>query len=260
MHLAQALRNNSQIESETLWRSQRTLTLNPMIDELITLPGTTGRSASNLNDSELAERAAKGDHAAFDHIMRRYNQRLFRLAVSIMKDAAEAEDVLQESYVRAFYKLGTLSGNNLGAWLARVVRNEAIDRLRARESRQSHIALEADLESHSDDGATMIDNSEANDSYRSDPQVTTEAAQMQLLLERAITELPDAFRTVFVLREVEGLSIEETSEYLGIPAATVKTRDHRARKLLRTSLSESVRTTLPATFPFMGERCDRVVN
>src|SRR3954468_326261 len=224
-----------------------------MIDEFITLPLATARSASKLNDGELADRAAKGDHAAFDQIMRRYNQRLFRLAVSIMKDAGEAEDVLQESYVRAFYKLGTLSGHNLGAWLARIVRNEAIDRLRSRESRQSHIALEADLDSNTDDGTAMIDNSEESDWHGSDPQVTTEAAQMQSLLERAITELPDAFRTVFVLREVEGLSIEETSEYLGIPAATVKTRDHRARKLLRTSLSESVHTTLPATFPFMGE-------
>lgn len=230
-----------------------------MIEDFIALPQTPARSASQLSDADLATRAAQGDQAAFDQIMRRYNQRLFRLAISIMRDAGEAEDILQESYVRAFYKLGSLSGSNLGAWLARIVRNEAIDRLRARESRQSHIALEADLDSDTD-GTTMIDNSEANDWHRSDPQVTTEAAQMQTLLERAITELPDAFRSVFVLREVEGLSLEETSDYLGIPAATVKTRDHRARKLLRTYLSESVRSTLPATFPFMGERCDRVVS
>jgi RNA polymerase sigma-70 factor (ECF subfamily) len=231
-----------------------------MIEDLISLPEPSARSAPQLSDADLAARGAQGDHAAFDQIMRRYNQRLFRLAVSIMRDAGEAEDVLQESYVRAFYKLGTLSGSNLGAWLARIVRNEAIDRLRARESRQSHIALEAELDSDTADGATMIDNSEANDWQRSDPQVATEAAQMQTLLERAITELPDAFRSVFMLREVEGLSLEETSEYLGIPAATVKTRDHRARKLLRTYLSDSVRTTLPATFPFMGERCDRIVS
>jgi RNA polymerase sigma-70 factor (ECF subfamily) len=228
------------------------------MDDFVTFPKASARSVSVLTDADLAARAAEGDHAAFDQIMRRYNQRLFRLAVSIMKDAGEAEDVLQESYVRAFYKLRSLSGSNLGAWLARIVRNEAIDRLRAQDSRQSRIALEADLDSDTD-GTTMIDNSEADDGHRSDPQVTTEAAQMQVLLERAITELPDAFRSVFVLREVEGLSIEETSDYLGIPAATVKTRDHRARKLLRTYLSESVRTTLPATFPFMGERCDRVV-
>ncbi|HEU4653960.1 MAG TPA: RNA polymerase sigma factor [Steroidobacteraceae bacterium] len=229
----------------------------PVQGDAVSAPGV--RSASQLSDADLAARAAKGEHAAFDQIMRRYNQRLFRLAVSIMKDAAEAEDVLQESYVRAFYRLSSMSGSNLGAWLARIVRNEAIDRLRARESRQTHIALEADLDYDTDDGMTMIDNSEASDSHRSDPQVTTEAAQMQSLLEQAITQLPDAFRTVFVLREVEGMSVEETSEYLGIPAATVKTRDHRARNLLRTYISESVRTTLPATFPFMGERCDRVV-
>jgi RNA polymerase sigma-70 factor, ECF subfamily len=230
-----------------------------MIEDHITHPDGV-RSAAQLSDAELVARAVRNDQSAFDQIMRRYNQRLFRLAVSMMKDAAEAEDVLQESYVRAFYRLASLSGGNLGAWLARIVRNEAIDRLRSRESRQTYIALEADLDSDIDDGTTMIDNSEARDPHRSDPQVTTEAAQMQSLLERAITQLPDAFRTVFVLREVEGLSVEETAEYLGIPAATVKTRDHRARKLLRTTLSESVRTTIPATFPFMGERCDRVVS
>jgi RNA polymerase sigma-70 factor, ECF subfamily len=230
-----------------------------MTTDFITLSESGARSATMLSDTELATGAAQGDHAAFDQIMRRYNQRLFRLAVSIMKDAAEAEDVLQESYVRAFYRLSSLSGTNLGAWLARIVRNEAIDRLRARESRQNHIALASDLDFDTDDGTTMIDNSEANDSHRSDPQVATEAAQMQTLLERAITQLPDVFRTVFMLREVEGMSVEETSEYLGIPAATVKTRDHRARNLLRTYLSESVNTAIPTTFPFMGERCDRVV-
>ena len=98
------------------------------------------------DDVSLASRAAQGDQAAFSRIMRRYNQRLYRLAVSVLGDASEAEDVLQESYVRAFYSFASYAGTgSLGAWLARIVRNEAIDRVRARESRRSHVAIEADL-------------------------------------------------------------------------------------------------------------------
>jgi RNA polymerase sigma-70 factor (ECF subfamily) len=216
-------------------------------------------ASGSASDAQLAARAKDGDTSAFEQIMRRYNQRLYRLAVSVIKDASEAEDVLQESYVRAFYRLSSFSTENLGAWLARIVRNEAIDRLRARDSRSQHFALETDLDSALEGGTTMIEDSEATDVHRSDPEVAAEASQMQSLLEGAILQLPDAFRSVFVLREVEGLSVEETSDYLGIPAATVKTRDHRARNLLRTYLTDRVRSTVPTTFPFMGERCDRVV-
>src|SRR5262245_8629646 len=102
--------------------------------------------AASGDDAALASQAAQGDQDAFARIMRRYNQRLYRLAVSVMGDASEAEDVLQESYVRAFYALSTYAGaGSLGAWLARIVRNEAIDRVRARASRRSHVAIEADL-------------------------------------------------------------------------------------------------------------------
>jgi len=102
--------------------------------------------AATGDDAALANQAAQGDQDAFARIMRRYNQRLYRVAIAVMGDASEAEDVLQESYVRAFYSLATYTGaGSLGGWLARIVRNEAIDRLRARESRRSHIAIEADL-------------------------------------------------------------------------------------------------------------------
>ncbi|HSS07347.1 MAG TPA: RNA polymerase sigma factor, partial [Rhodanobacteraceae bacterium] len=190
--------------------------------------------------------------------MRRYNQRLYRLAVSVMGDASEAEDVLQESYVRAFYALSTYSGaGSLGAWLARIVRNEAIDRIRARDSRRSHVAIEADLGGQSEEDETNV----AHDPLQSltDPQALAANADLRRLLERAIQRLPEQFRSAFVLREVEGLSVEETAEYLGIPSATVKTRDHRARNLLRSYLSENIDATIPQTFPFMGVRCDQLV-
>jgi RNA polymerase sigma-70 factor (ECF subfamily) len=214
--------------------------------------------AATGDDAALASRAAQGDQDAFARIMRRYNQRLYRLAVSVMGDASEAEDVLQESYVRAFYALSTYSGaGSLGAWLARIVRNEAIDRVRARDSRRSHVAIEADLGGQSEKVETNV----AHDPLQSltDPQALAANADLGRLLERAIQRLPEQFRSAFVLREVEGLSVEETAEYLGIPSATVKTRDHRARNLLRSYLSENIDATIPQTFPFMGVRCDQLV-
>jgi RNA polymerase sigma-70 factor (ECF subfamily) len=135
-----------------------------------------------------------------------------------MGDASEAEDVLQESYVRAFYAFATYTGaGSLGGWLARIVRNEAIDRLRARDSRRSHVAIEADL------GEQGEQPREEETNVMIDPQALAANAEWQRLLEQAIHRLPEQFRTAFVLREVEGLSVDETAEYLGIPAATVKT-------------------------------------
>jgi RNA polymerase sigma-70 factor (ECF subfamily) len=184
-----------------------------------------------------------------------------------MGDASEAEDVLQESYVRAFYAFATYAGaGSLGAWLARIVRNEAIDRVRARDSRRSHIAIEAELGGQSEGDETNV----ADDPVRApaaridlqsmtDPQALAANSELRRILERAIQRLPEQFRTAFVLREVEGLSVEETAEYLSIPSSTVKTRDHRARNLLRSYLSENIDATIPATFPFLGARCDHLV-
>jgi RNA polymerase sigma-70 factor, ECF subfamily len=214
--------------------------------------------AATADDAALASLAAQGDQTAFARIMRRYNQRLYRLAVSVMGDASEAEDVLQESYVRAFYALATYAGaGSLGGWLARIVRNEAIDRVRARDSRRSHIAIEADLGGQSGEDETKVADIDLR--ALTDPQALAANADLRRLLEHAIQRLPEQFRTAFVLREVEGLSVEETAEYLGIPQATVKTRDHRARNLLRSYLTENIDATIPQTFPFLGARCDQLV-
>jgi RNA polymerase sigma-70 factor (ECF subfamily) len=214
--------------------------------------------AASGDDAALARLAAQGDQDAFARIMRRYNQRLYRLAVSVMGDASEAEDVLQESYVRAFYAFATYSGaGSLGAWLGRIVRNEAIDRVRSRDSRRSHVAIEAEL---GDPGQQpVVEETNVMTDVVIDPEALAANAELRRLLERAIQRLPEQFRTAFVLREVEGLSVEETAEYLSIPPATVKTRDHRARNLLRGYLSENIDATIPQTFPFLGARCDRIV-
>jgi len=214
--------------------------------------------AATGDDAALAALAAQGDQDAFARIMRRYNQRLYRVAVAVMGDPSEAEDVLQESYVRAFYSLGTYSGSgSLGGWLARIVRNEAIDRVRSRASRRSHVAIEADLGEQGEQPVQEQTNVTIDSMI--DPEALAANAEWRRLLERAIQRLPEQFRSAFVLREVEGLSVEETAEYLGIPPATVKTRDHRARNLLRGYLSENVDATIPQTFPFLGTRCDRMV-
>lgn len=213
------------------------------------------------DDAALVRRASQGDHGAFAQIMRRYNQRLYRLAVSVIGDSSEAEDVLQESYVHAFYAFASYAGaGSLGAWLARIVRNEAIDRLRARDSRRNHVAIEADLGERSEEGETNVADDHARaQTAQFDPQAIAANAELRHLLERAIQRLPEQFRSAFVLREVEGLSVEEAAEYLGIPAATVKTRDHRARNLLRAYLREDIDSTIPRTFPFLGPRCDHLV-
>jgi len=216
------------------------------------------RSGVNDSDAELAHRAIAGDLRAFEVIMRLNNQRLFRLATAIVGDANEAEDVLQESYVRAFYSLSKFAGRGtLGAWLAQIVRNEAIDRLRARNSQRKFESLETDL-GESEESFLEAQPASSED-VAIDPHAATENSEMKRVLEDAIAGLPDAFRTVFVLREVEGLSIEETAEYLAIPAATVRTRDHRARNLLRQRLGERIDRTLPGTFEFLGTRCDNIV-
>lgn len=221
---------------------------------------TVGQNGSPVDEHEIVARAAAGDARAFEQIMRRYNQRLYRLAVSLLGDPAEAEDALQESYVRAFFRLsGFARRSGVGAWLAQIVRNEAIDRLRARSSRASALALEAELPQDGEAGFLAEEEAEAKDGIWWNPEASVARGELREALESAIGALPPAFRAVFMLREVEGLSIAETAEYLDIPAATVKTRDHRARALLRESLNVRIDSATKEAFAFLGARCDGLV-
>lgn len=206
----------------------------------------------------LAERAAAGDQAAMAEIMRRHNQQLFRLAVGVLADRAEAEDILQESYIRAFARIGEYSGEGrLGAWLASIVRHVAIDRARVRNRRSQHISLEVDMRRIDDD--FPLDRAHADDSA-SNPDVAAERADMRRLVEEEVAQLPDQFRAVFILREVEGLSVEETAEYLGIPDATVKSRDFRARALLKARLGQQIDASLPQAFTFLNRDCASLID
>ena len=160
--------------------------------------------------------------------------------MSLVGDPDDAEDVLQDSYCRAFEKRASFAGRSgLGAWLASIVRHQAIDCLRARRSRRSAFALEGELPYGDAESPSPIEGVPAQAAF-GNPELGIEREEARAFLESAILGLPPPFRAVFMLREVEGLSVEDTAAYLGIPVATVKSRDHRARTLLRAELGPAL--------------------
>jgi len=205
---------------------------------------TSAQLASD--DLSLARRCAGGDVEAVRIVTAANNQCLFRAAWSILKDRSEAEDAVQSAYLSAFAAIDTFAGrSSLSTWLTRIVINEALRRLGALNRRRLQFEEE---------GVAMLQD------YRTteEPDVVLARGQLRAIMERAVAELPDAFRTVFVLREVEGFSVEETSEALDIPAATVKSRLFRARRKLQMSLAPEVRNALVGSFPFAGVDCERL--
>lgn len=209
---------------------------------------------SSLDDQALVATVLAGHREAFRHIMQRCNQRLFRVARSVVRNDEEAEDILQESYLRAYHKLDSFRGDaTLLTWLTSIVLNEARGRLRKR-----HDMVDLD-QVDADPGDSHVVAFHAR-SGGDDPMTDAARAQMRHLLERAIDALPPSFRTVYVLREIEGCSVEETAEQLTLNPTTVKTRLFRARRQLRATLQGAVAGTVAETFPFMGERCERLSN
>jgi RNA polymerase sigma-70 factor (ECF subfamily) len=209
------------------------------------------------NDAVLAARIGRGDQAAFEALMRRYNGRLFRVARAILRDDAEAEDALQEAYLDAYRHMAEFRGGSaLSTWLTRIVVNRSLMRLRRRKRERivvpfDHNRGEADL------GGRDVD---PPDNDAESPAGTTLRAEIRAILERRIDELPLAFRTVFVMREVDDMTVEQTAECLDIPPATVRTRLFRARSLLRQSLASDIENATAGVFGFAGERCDRIVS
>lgn len=198
-------------------------------------------------DQDLARRMARGDTRALEELMRIYNRRLFRTARAILRDDAAAEDALQEAYLRAYGSIGTFRGDaQLSTWLVRIVANEALARRRKEQRRATVFPIQPGIEED------IMDKGEG-------PQDSVERVEVRRLLEAKIDALPDGYRTVFVLRALEELSVEETAAALDIPAATVRTRFFRARSLLREALSREVDLAFGDAFAFDGERCDRIV-
>jgi RNA polymerase sigma-70 factor, ECF subfamily len=205
---------------------------------------------SALADVEVARLCAAKDGGALRHVITANNQRLFRTAWSILKDRSEAEEAVQAAYLSAFASIGGFEGrSSLSTWLTRIVANEALGRLRAARRRQAHLERE---------GVAVLDSYRENLMRGSEapaPDAAVAREQLRRLLERAVAGLPDVFRTVFVLRDIEGLSVEDTAATLGIPAATVKTRLLRARRRLQEALAPEVHDALTGTFPFAGADC-----
>jgi RNA polymerase sigma-70 factor (ECF subfamily) len=213
---------------------------------------------SELADAELARLCARRDANAVRHVLTTNNQRLFRAAWSILKNRGDAEEAVQSAYVSALSSIDRFEGrSSLTTWLTRIVINEALGRLRSEGRRRAHLDAA---------GIPVLDayrEKLMRGSDTSPPDVATAREQLRRLLERSVADLPEIFRTAFVLREIEGMSIDETSEALGIPAATVKTRLLRAKRRLQETLAPEVREALIGTFPFAGADCtaltDRVM-
>jgi len=208
---------------------------------------------AGLDEAELVRRAVAGEGGAFRAIMQKYNQRLYRIARSILRNDVEAEDAVQEGYLRAFTHLDGFRGeSSLSTWLSRIVMNEALGRLR---TRRPTVELTAETQ---ESAAQIIPFPLASAS--DDPEKTMAQRELLKLVEQATNDLPEVYRIVFVTRVIEGMSVEDTSELLGIRPETVKTRLHRARKLVREQLDKQIGPVLMDAFPFAGRRCERMTN
>lgn len=208
-----------------------------------------------LGEAELVALAQAGHREAFRVIMQRCNQRLFRVAKAIVRNEFEAEDVVQEAYTRAFAALKDFRGEaSILTWLTRITLNEARGRLR---SRRNTVDL-GEVDIAQSQGPHVI--SFPTNSESEPPEATAARMQIRHLLEEAVDALPPLFRVVFALREIEDCSIQETADFLDIRPETVKTRLHRARRLLRTALDEKIGAGMKGAFPFMGVRCRRMTD
>ena len=189
----------------------------------------------------------------FERLMRENNRRLFRTARAILRDDAEAEDAVQEAYLRAYRSMGDFRGEaKLSTWLVRIVVNEALARRRKGARRAAIVPIRGGAEDHEIAAEVALREDDG-------PESRTQRSELRRLLEQKIDELPDAFRAVFVLRALEELPVEETAAALGIPEATVRTRFFRARSQLREALAREIDFAFDDAFAFLGERCDRIV-
>jgi len=208
---------------------------------------------SSLTDAEIVKRVRAGDRALFEILMRRHNQRLYRAARAVVKDERDVEDVMQQAYINAFTHLHQFEERSqFSTWLTRIVLNEAFGRRqRLLVESKAMVALNGDESS-----------GELMESIRSPlvgPEHQAYARELRDVLEEAVDALPETYRTVFMLRDVEGLSTAETGEGLGLGEEAVKTRLHRARAMIRRSVSSRIGEAAAGAFQFQAPRCDRVV-
>jgi RNA polymerase sigma-70 factor (ECF subfamily) len=214
-----------------------------------TVPQTAPAGAA---DTELVRRALARDETAVRAIIKAHNRRLYRLARGILRNDGEAEDVVQETYVRAFTHLKDFRGDSsLSTWLSRIAMNEALGRLRRQRPGVELSSLpQGMLEAQIIQFPLM--------SAADDPEKSMAQREIQHAVEGAIDELPEPFRIVFITRVLEGMNVEETAEILDLKPETVKTRLHRARTMLRDNVEKKIGPVVMEAFPFAGRRCDRL--
>jgi RNA polymerase sigma-70 factor (ECF subfamily) len=214
-------------------------------------PQITG---DGTGDTELVARARGRDEAAIRAIMQANNRRLYRLARGILRNDGEAEDVVQETYVRAFTHLDSFRGDSsFATWLGRIAINEALGRLRSQRPSVEWTTLEPGFLE-----AQIIQFPVSASSE--DPERTMAQREIQKVVEHAIDDLPEAFRIVFITRVIEGMNVEETADILGLKPETVKTRLHRARAMLRDNVEKKIGPVVMEAFPFAGKRCERLTD
>lgn len=214
------------------------------------VPGPEPAEWRALSDLEVVRRVLAGERPLFEILMRRYNQRLFRVARSILRDPAEAEDVMQHAYVEAYRHLDQFAGRaQFSTWLTKIAVYEALSRSR----RRTRLSPPPGAAFPEEDPMSAVPSADP------DPEQQAAVTEARALLEAAIRDLPEAYRSVFVLREIEALSTAETAACLDVSEEVVKTRLHRARAFLREGLLQRVGEAARTAFPFHLSRCDVVV-
>jgi RNA polymerase sigma-70 factor (ECF subfamily) len=208
----------------------------------------------------LAERVLARDAGAWEALMRSHNRRLFRVARSMLRDDAEAEDALQEAYLSAFRAMaGFRAEASLATWLNRIVVNECMTRLRRQARRDNIVPIVPFQERPGEEEQSMPEDPAGTGGDDNGPDQALGRSQLRALLERKIDELPQDFRSVFVMRALEEMSVDEVAGLMHIPPATVRSRFFLARAQLREALARDIDFAMEDAFSFDGERCDRIV-
>jgi RNA polymerase sigma-70 factor, ECF subfamily len=216
--------------------------------------GGAAAQISTLPDAEIVRRVCAGERALFEILMRRHNQRVYRAARAVVKDEAEVEDVMQQAYINAFTHLDQFEERSqFSTWLTRIALNEAFGRRRKMQRDESMTATHSIQD---EDHGELMDTIA---SPRADPERQAYAQELSRVLEAAVDTLPETYRTVFMLRDIEGLSTSETGEGLGLGDEAVKTRLHRARTMIRRAVTAQIGAVAAGSFQFHAPRCDRVV-
>jgi RNA polymerase sigma-70 factor (ECF subfamily) len=216
-----------------------------------------GRAATDtlaLPDAEIVRRVCGGESALFEILMRRHNQRVYRVARAVVKDETEVEDVMQQAYINAFTHLHQFEERSqFSTWLIRIALHEAFGRRRTMQRTESVTGIQSNLDENRGELMDTIASPQA------DPERQAYAQELNRVLEAAVDTLPETYRTVFMLRDIEGLSTSETGEGLGLGEEAVKTRLHRARAMIRRAVTARIGAVAAGSFQFHAPRCDRVV-